>query len=1131
MKPVPVIKWMIRLTIALALIASAGFVAWHLKGDDLLREQILRHYRRKLDGWDLEIAHVDSDGGDVRLRNVRLCRHGSDQSLAEIPEAIVTVDLKTFMERGRVVVREVRLTRPILHVVRASDGTWNWQQLPELSESGTRPAECEIHDATIELALHSGSGLPPATLVFHKGKLHVASAEDQTVAFEGSASVPGAAALEISGSLDPKSRTWELRGHTNQSVGVGEMIEVARSTSPEFAQQFAILSERLETQFAALGSTTDAGAARTAHGARDTGFRVRSRIGGIPGPEIAGQLDVNFQLSGHPDDPIPRFQLLLNIRNGRIEHSVLPFPLHDVSGDLYWNNDYFMAKRVVAWNGPTKLRLGEIRVDRRSPQQSVQIETRVTGLPLDERLRRVMPTSWRRAWDPMHARGTVDVTARVMSDGTGGWRSNGIEVRVAGGSARHDKFAYPIENITGTIRQQPETQLLEFSLDGLAGHRPVRIAGYILDPGAQAEWKVRIETDRLPIDNTFLEACNEQQRGVLEALQPDGSADIRLELDQPRGIVRKPRQTLAVSLRDGSLTFRAFPYRITQVTGKVGYSAASRRWIFQDLRGVHDGTLITANGSYQLHENPGLLRLDIAAQNGRFERDLFMALSPDFQSVWRMLSPRGRLDLALKLTWRPAPGEPVNIEITEATIRDGRLRLKPFPYELTDVQTSLAYTSGRADIRSLSGRHGSAILNMRGFVEFEADGDWWVHLNDVSAVQVRPDDKLLRALPEALRIGVEKLDPTAPFSIVNGEMEFHGNCLTDEAPTAAWECQTLPGGGSLNAGLLLENVHGRITSRGTWDGRKLQNHGHIELDSFDLLGHRLTNIRGPYRIDNDMLIIGSEQIFRSKNLSRVPPEERITAGAYAGKLKLDARVSLRDPNRYELYATMDEGLLEQYAQINLPDQKNLRGIMRGWIHVNGDGSSDQTATGRGQLQISPAALYELPVIVRVFEQLSSLSLAIPSKTAFEYAIANFTIDNGAFHFNPVDLVGASISMRGQGVVDFDGRIAMDIYSRPPVRSRNLLNALVNEGYRDWVAVNVRGTVDQPRARLHSGFKLDEALRAFLAPFNPNPRGAPRFVFPNLIPPILGTPTALLPAFAPGTRRSNDSASRPTRPLR
>ena len=64
--------------------------------------------------------------------------------------------------------------------------------------------------------------------------------------------------------------------------------------------------------------------------------------------------------------------------------------------------------------------------------------------------------------------------------------------------------------------------------------------------------------------------------------------------------------------------------------------------------------------------------------------------------------------------------------------------------------------------------------------------------------------------------------------------------------------------------------------------------------------------------------------------------------------------------------------------------------------------------------------------------------------AFEYAIANFTVNDGAFWFNPIDLVGEPISMRGQGVVRFNGRIAMDIYSKPSTRPRNTINALVND---------------------------------------------------------------------------------------
>ena len=63
--------------------------------------------------------------------------------------------------------------------------------------------------------------------------------------------------------------------------------------------------------------------------------------------------------------------------------------------------------------------------------------------------------------------------------------------------------------------------------------------------------------------------------------------------------------------------------------------------------------------------------------------------------------------------------------------------------------------------------------------------------------------------------------------------------------------------------------------------------------------------------------------------------------------------------------------------------------MNGWIALHGSGSSPLNVAGRGNLQISPAALYELPAFVQIFKVLRFVP---PDKTAFNTALVDFHVE-------------------------------------------------------------------------------------------------------------------------------------------
>src|SRR5262249_15825605 len=153
-----------------------------------------------------------------------------------------------------------------------------------------------------------------------------------------------------------------------------------------------------------------------------------------------------------------------------------------------------------------------------------------------------------------------------------------------------------------------------------------------------------------------------------------------------------------------------------------------------------------------------------------------------------------------------------------------------------------------------------------------------------------------------------------------------------------------------------------------------------------------------------------------------------------------------------------EAQLARYAQLYLPGRNQLRGVINGWVDLTGQGASPQRVSGRGQIQISPAALYELPIIVQIFKV---LQLAPLNKTAFNHAFVAFDVGGGQYHIRRADLVGDGIQLRGRGTVGFSGTTALDFYSMIPKNQElpiPIVREMIGEATKGWVGVKVRGTL-------------------------------------------------------------------------
>ena len=1100
MKFLSVIKWALFWLLLVAVATGVG-AAWFWQNSDRLAKRILTE-RFELAAPDLKllIGQVRLlPGKTVQLKSLEIRDRKSNQPLLRAAEVVAVIDDTEFFERQRVHITSVVARRIDLLLVRRADGRWNWQDYrfvknPELK---ILLPQIAAEDIRAQLILEHGGVVPNANLMLASSSFQAVPASATEYDFSGDVNLPDAGLLALNGGWNLESREWQLGGRM-RDVQVGQKLaSLAQSANPS-------LSNHLEQVDSALSRFVPEQATETRSGVVPPTAALMIGNSQVA-PRILGLINIDFEIGGSPAMAVPDIRLKVDIYDGQISSAAIEDKLTDVQASVFRDNQNLIIKVTQARDGDASLS-GMFQMSTLPDAAPPEIKLHVDRFPVDKRLKPFFPPKARQFFDNFAPHGLVSGDVTLRQSARGKWLPIGLTGTIEEADAEFHKFRYPIRRIAGTVSQRSfevvefidQNVIFDLKAKGMAGNRVVTASGVIRQPGPEAEMLFDLEVSGFPIDSQFRDALDEGGRKVVDSLGISGVASATAKCYREPGLDRPTYMLLNATVNKAAMRFSNFPYEITDLSGNLQFNTRDKSWVFKDLNGRHGDGLLTASGTYRGSPSPGVLDMQIDAEGCLLDADLYNALGESSRSLWAMLQPKGRVNLTTQIHWTASPGQKAVVRLPAVHIFDGELYPTAFPYRITVDSLKLSYDPNdprfagvqHCEIEEFKGRHVDAPISASGWAELSPDQLWQLHLNDLNATGLVPDDDLRAAMPDSWHETLSRLSRSGRVSVESSQLDFRGSTQPDVPTTAAWEMNLRLDNCGIAAGLQLDNVSGLVVARGAWDGFHLVNVGDIRLDTVEVLDMKLSRVFGPYRMDDDELLLGSREIFVSDPRS-VSPATQIQAQGYGGSLMLNATVGLNEVNRYRLFSTINNSLLESYAAAHIPDQRNLKGIVNAWLYVTGEGEDSSSMEGKGQLLISPAALYELPLMVKLFSALGQLNFTVPNSTAFDYALMSFEVKDEAFWFDPVDLVGDSMALRGRGSVGFGGDVWLDFYSRPSQPrgpSIPLLKDVLFASTTRWVGVQVRGTVNRPQTDVRSRIEIDESMRQFLSAFQPNPNG-------------------------------------------
>jgi len=765
-----------------------------------------------------------------------------------------------------------------------------------------------------------------------------------------------------------------------------------------------------------------------------------------------------------------------------------PYRLENVTGSIVFLPDRAKLRDLTASRGKSRFTVGgylDLNDD-----GAYDITVRGREVSLDEQLYRALPEKSRRVWRAFSPAGTASAVVNVRRRAAGKQQHVDVTVVMDGRmSMKYSGFPYPLEGVTGQLHFVGDSVQIP-RLDARNGSMRCTIRGSaaFLETD-QPQVDLQIDAWRVPIDAQLASALGRSGGGVLGWLDVSGTIErVRAVLKQPRGKDLDYTINVTFNERDEvGWKFDAFPYAVSSAAGTV--TIRPRRIIVEALRGRGANSDIVVSGQVFTARRPVGLDLNVRAEGIGLDRALFDALPAHVKGLWRRFSPVGQADVSFAIR-RNVPDLPDKTDyecIIDA--KDMQFTYCDLPYVFRNVRGRIVASPGRIVLKGIEARSGKMAVALDGTIATGSAGDR-AELS-VRATDVEIDAKLIGALGGGFGPIVGRLKPGGSCDIDLSRLTLVGAAAPASRPaTAAASRPDQPhaavcwnAGGSvtfydavLDIGFGPKKVSGTLSGSVGRLREGLAIDAKIALDSVSIAKQKITSLGG------HIVKSSASPLIHFKDL---------LGRAYGGNLYGAAEVRLAKPMQYGMRLTVkDIDLQKLFTAAVAAGQKiredgekaKVKGLLSGTVELRGTAGRNATRQAAGQLRISKAKLYKLPVLLGL---LHVVYLSLPSDAAFTEGEISYHLRGEKLIFREIYLSGSVVSLLGSGTMNVrNEKLKLTFLVGPPgklPRIRSLANELLAGIAREIVEIRVTGTLARPKKTTVALRSLDQVIHRLLAP--------------------------------------------------
>ncbi|QEG35031.1 hypothetical protein Pr1d_23210 [Bythopirellula goksoeyrii] len=973
---------------------------------------------------------VENQG--IAIHNLVISETSSNQlqsNLLVVDEMLLECDVElSQLVRGAPQIRRILVRHPELWASRELDGSWNLESLWPPPSCGNKPPQIVIEDARLTLVDQMHPTAAPLSL--RDVDLNI---QAETVA--PTSTLPSVA----NPSPEPMAclGRFEIKG----TLG-GPLVRQA-----EFEAKCDFRQQKLELS----GSLVDLKLTK----------ELLSWSGVILGPKaeevqlqgsVTGNFSVEHELTGKA---LPKVSAKLALSDGRLEHHQLSRPLTDLSCEIRVHGETTFVDGLRCNCGSAGVAL---QLERKGWQITAPLSMalRAENVSLDKALLKSLPAQLQAEWHKYKPTGTVDADLQLTFDGVN-WRPT-VTLTGRNLSFESDKFAYRVSDGSGTLNYVPsgvtQPAILNIDLVGYGGGQPLKFTGQVFDPQPGALGWLEIVGENVEIEDRMVNALPGKTKDVIQSMHPEGRFNVRWRIDRTLPGQLKPYSSLNLELVSCRVNYDKFPYPLSGIRGVI--QAEDNRWTFSNL--VSGGSRnVQCQGTLNPSDAGNELSLQFIGKEIPFDDDLLRALPPQVQKAWKEMRPRGRVDLVAEIFHETGLAKPSIRVAVQPRPDSASIQPEFFPYLMDGVAGTITYQDGKVLLNEIRAQHGRTTLRTNGSGEFREDGSWHMQLEGMTADRLMPRRDLIVALPPRLQKLAEQIRIEGNnFGISNAVVSFSKSADPNAVVASQWDMQLDCTEASMQAGIDLQNIHGSVRLRGFCDGKNCEESGELDLDSVVYQNVQFVDVQGPLWIDDVNCLVG-----RWACEKQGLPVRHLTARVYDGRLAADGWVTFEDLPKYGVEATLTDAILMRMMVERFRGQQAFNGKVAASFNLRGSGRSRLSLVGDGDVQITEANIYELPLLVGM---LKVLRHGTPDTTAFNQSQLKFRIDGPHIYLDQFDFLGDAVSLYGQGTTNFDQQLNLvfhGVVGRNDLRLPFVKNFLDRAG-QSMMKMYVDGTMSNPQ---------------------------------------------------------------------
>jgi hypothetical protein len=964
-------KWLVRgLVFSIAgAVAGTAFLYQRWTNPVAIRQQVLVKLRELFPGADvtLDSARLEILGG-IRFSELRLVRRADPErsEIIYVPSGVLYHDKEQLLE-GKLAIRKVELDRLRLHVTRGGDGHWNLEGVVAPAKPGMPLPTLVVHQGTFVLEDRLGpSGIAPIEI--NNATLTMLNDPLSTVVIEGTGTSEAVGALTLQG-------TWQRDTHdvSMQARAAGVPL------SPALARR--AVSVCPEASLDAL--------------------------------QVSGKADIEAELAYRPLSVQSfRYDVHCRLKQVAAQHSqLLPVALENLDANLRCTDGKLTLENLSARAGRAELQArGTAALP--CPASNFEGELTVKHLGLCDALFDRLP-ALKKLNDLFEPRGPVTLDFQCVRR-AGRWEHKHCLLHPESIAVRFSRFPYPLERLTGMLDVDLLENFYKMDLGGYSATQPVLVKGTWKGAGEQADVKIDITANDIPIEEKLIVALPPVLQKLARSFHATGRGDcVALVRHTPGTPAPEFANEYQVKFKESTVKWDEFPYPVETVSGVL--EIHPKYWEFHDFQGTHHGGTVTVRGrSFPRGDGAAgaesRMQIELEGRNINLDTDLGGALQkiPGLVKAWNTFAPAGRMSFAARID--RAPGQPQDLDVA-VNVRGCSIEPHFFKWPLHELEGQFRYARNRVSIAGVSARHNATRVTLgRGVVDLAPGGGFYADLADLQANPVVPDDEFVKALPPMMKAVVTTLKLKDPAA-VKTRLVVSQDGDTLGPPDVYWDGQLWLRDATLQAGIELDRVTGTMGCTGRHDGRVLLGlNGNVLLDQATCYKQPFRNVHAKLQIAKDApdaLLVG------------------LKAPLFGGEISGQARVELGSHLRYELDLTASQVNLQEFGSHNLGPEPKLSGLVQGRLYLTGQGTGVDNLDGHGRLDVPEGKLIRLPLLL---DLLKFLGLRWPDRTAFQEAHAVFGIHGKRVQISQLDLLGNPVSLSGAGAVDLDGSdLQMNFY--------------------------------------------------------------------------------------------------------